>query len=260
MRPLKDSKRSDAIPVSVSLDTTSQVDALESKKEIVDKRAFYLSIQAIVNAIIIGAVAKFLVLLINLFTNISFYGKFSFANASPANNHLGLFVIIVPIIGGLIVGIMARFGLAAIRGHGIPEAMEQVLTNESKIKPVITFLKPISSAISIGTGGPFGAEGPIIATGGALGSVAGQIMHITASERKVMLTAGATAGTAIFGTPISAVIELLLFEFSPRSIIPVAMACVTGAGMHFALLVQKLSLLCPIYQNLPHVHWLRIFY
>jgi CIC family chloride channel protein len=202
MRPLKDSKRSDAIPVSVSLDTTSQVDALESKKEIVDKRAFYLSIQAIVNAIMIGAVAKFLVLLINLFTNISFYGKFSFANSNPANNHLGLFVIIVPIIGGLIVGIMARFGSAAIRGHGIPEAMEQVLTNESKIKPVVTFLKPISSAISIGTGGPFGAEGPIIATGGALGSVAGQIMHSTASERKVMLTAGATAGmAAIFGTP-----------------------------------------------------------
>jgi H+/Cl- antiporter ClcA len=148
-------------------------------------------------------------------------------------------VIIVPVIGGLIVGIMARFGSAAIRGHGIPEAMEQVLTNESKIKPVITFLKPISSAISIGTGGPFGAEGPIIATGGALGSVAGQVMHITASERKIMLTAGATAGMAsIFGTPIAAVllaIELLLFEFSPRSIIPVALACVSGAGMHYAL-------------------------
>jgi len=239
MRPKKDPKRSDAIPISVSLDTTSSVDALESKKDIVDKRVFYLSIQAIANAIIIGFVAKFLVLLINLITNISFYKTFSFENIGPAGNHLGWFVIIVPVIGGLIVGIMARFGSAAIRGHGIPEAMEQVLTNESKIKPVITFLKPISSAISIGTGGPFGAEGPIIATGGALGSVAGQIMHITASERKVMLTAGATAGmAAIFGTPISGVllaIELLLFEFSPRSIIPVALACVTGAGMHFAL-------------------------
>jgi CIC family chloride channel protein len=239
MPPVKNPKRSDAIPVSVSLDTTSQVDALESKKEIVDKRVFYLSIQAIINAIIIGAIAKFLVLLINLFTNLSFFGKLSFANTSPADNHLGYFVIIIPIIGGLIVGIMARFGSAAIRGHGIPEAMEQVLTNESKIKPVVTFLKPISSAISIGTGGPFGAEGPIIATGGALGSVVGQIMRITASERKVMLTAGATAGmSAIFGTPIAAVllaIELLLFEFSPRSIIPVALACVTGAGMHFAL-------------------------
>jgi len=239
MRPKKDPKRSDAIPIAVSLNTTSSVDALESKKDIVDKRVFYLSIQAIANAVIIGFVAKFLVLLINLITNLSFYKTFSFENIGPAGNNLGWFVIIVPVIGGLIVGIMARFGSAAIRGHGIPEAMEQVLTNESKIKPVITFLKPISSAISIGTGGPFGAEGPIIATGGALGSVAGQIMHITASERKVMLTAGATAGmAAIFGTPIAGVllaIELLLFEFSPRSIIPVALACVTGAGMHYAL-------------------------
>jgi chloride channel protein, CIC family len=239
MRPSKDSKRSDAIPISVSLDTTASVDALESKKEIVDKRVFYLSLQAIANAIIIGFVAKFLVLLINLITNISFYGKFSLQNVGPAGNQLGWLVVVIPVIGGLIVGIIARFGSAAIRGHGIPEAMEQVLTNESKIKPVITFLKPISSAIAIGTGGPFGAEGPIIATGGALGSFAGQIMHITASERKIMLTAGATAGmAAIFGTPIAAVllaIELLLFEFSPRSIIPVALACVTGAGMHFIL-------------------------
>lgn len=239
MKSLKDLKRSDAIPISVSLDTTSSVDALESKKEIVDKRVFYLSLQAVLNAIIIGFIAKFLVLLINFCTNLSFYGRLSFTNVSPANNQLGMFVILIPVIGGLIVGIMARFGSAAIRGHGIPEAMEQVLTNESKIKPVITFLKPISSAISIGTGGPFGAEGPIIATGGALGSVAGQIMHITASERKIMLTAGATAGmAAIFGTPIAAVllaIELLLFEFSPRSIIPVALACVCATGMHFAL-------------------------
>jgi chloride channel protein, CIC family len=232
-------KRSDAIPVSVSLDTSFSVDALEGKKGVVDKRVFYLSMQAIVNAIVIGIIAKALVLLINLITNISFYGKFSIEDGGPANNHLGLFVIILPVIGGLIVGIMARYGSAAIRGHGIPEAMEQVLVNESKIKPIITILKPISSAISIGTGGPFGAEGPIIATGGALGSVAGQIMRITASERKVMLTAGATAGmAAIFGTPIAAVllaIELLLFEFSPRSIIPVALACVTGTAMHFVL-------------------------
>jgi H+/Cl- antiporter ClcA len=234
----KDAKRSDAIPISVSLDTTAQVDALESQKQLVDKRVFYLSIQAVVNAIIIGLIAKFLVSLIYLITNLSFYGKFSFAS-STITNQLGLFIIIVPVIGGLIVGIMARFGSAAIRGHGIPEAMEQVLTNESKIKPIITFLKPISAAISIGSGGPFGAEGPIISTGGALGSVAGQIMHITASERKVMLTAGATAGmAAIFGTPLASVllaIELLLFEFSPRSIIPVALACVTAAGMHYAL-------------------------
>ena len=239
MSSLKGTKRSDAIPIAVSLDTASSVDKLESEKQLVDKRVFYLSIQAIVNAIIIGCIAKILVLLINLITNISFHGTVSFAAASPTGNNLGWIVIIIPVIGGLIVGVMARFGSAAIRGHGIPEAMEQVLTNDSKIKPIITFLKPISAAISIGTGGPFGAEGPIISTGGALGSVAGQIMHITASERKVMLTAGATAGmAAIFGTPLAAVllaIELLLFEFSPRSIIPVALACVTAAGMHFAL-------------------------
>ncbi|MEO8710705.1 MAG: chloride channel protein [Parafilimonas sp.] len=238
MHLLKNPKKSDAIPISVSLDTTPLAETHEPTKQLVDKRVFYLSIQAIINAIIIGLIAKFLVSLIYLITNISFYGKISFTSA-PITNQLGLFIIIVPVIGGLIVGVMARFGSAAIRGHGIPEAMEQVLTNESKIKPIITFLKPISAAISIGTGGPFGAEGPIISTGGALGSVAGQIMHITASERKVMLTAGATAGmAAIFGTPLAAVllaIELLLFEFSPRSIIPVALACVTGAGMHFAL-------------------------
>src|SRR4051794_35039170 len=216
MQPKKDSKkRSDAIPISVSLDTTSSVDALESKKDIVDKRVFYLSIQAIANASIIGFIAKALVLLINLITNFSFYGNFSFANLGPAQNHLGWFVIIVPVIGSLIVGVMARFGSAAIRGHGIPEAMEQVLTNESKIKPVITFLKPISSAISIGTGGPFGAEGPIIATGGALGSTLGQVLRISSYERKILLAAGATAGmSAIFGSPIAAIflaIELLLF-------------------------------------------------
>lgn len=234
-------KRNDAIPISTALEniTAIKVDELEPKKEVVDKRVLYLSIQAILNAIIIGFIAKVLVVLIYFITNISFFGTPSFEFISPTENTLGIWVIIVPVIGGLLVGVLARFGSEAIRGHGIPEAMEQVLTNESRIKPIITFLKPISAAISIGTGGPFGSEGPIISTGGALGSLAGQIMHITASERKVMLTAGATAGmAAIFGTPIAGVllaIELLLFEFSPRSIIPVALACVTGAGMHLIL-------------------------
>jgi len=227
-----------AIPISPIL--LSEMQALHAEKSMpVTKRVFYLSLQAVVNAIIIGAIAKLLVALITLITNLSFYGKFSFAESSPADNHLGLLVILIPVIGGLIVGVMAKYGSAAIRGHGIPEAMEQVLTNESKIKPIITFLKPISAAISIGTGGPFGAEGPIIATGGAFGSVTGQVMRITATERKIMLAAGATAGmAAIFGTPVAAVllaIELLLFEFSPRSIIPVALSCATGAAMHFTL-------------------------
>jgi len=209
----------------------------------VSKRVLYLSIQAVINAIVIGFIAKILVELIHLITNLSFYGTFSFAESTPAGNTLGLWVIAIPIIGGVLVGIMARLGSTAIRGHGIPEAMEQVLTNESRIKPIITLLKPISAAISIGTGGPFGSEGPIISTGGALGSFAGQIMKITPNERKIMLTAGATAGmAAIFGTPVAAVllaIELLLFEFSPRSIIPVALACATGAAMHLLMFGQE---------------------
>ncbi|MBO9727423.1 MAG: chloride channel protein [Chitinophaga sp.] len=203
------------------------------------RRVFYLSMQAAVNAIAIGFVAKGLVMLIALITNISFHGKFSFEETGPAGNNLGLMVISVPIIGSLIVGVMARFGSKAIRGHGIPEAMENIILNESKIPPVITLLKPLSAAISIGTGGPFGAEGPIIATGGAIGSFTGQVIHISSAERKVLLAAGACAGmAAIFGSPLAAIllaIELLLFEFSPRSVIPVAIGCIAGAGMHIAL-------------------------
>lgn len=204
-----------------------------------NKRVFYLSIQAVINAVFIGLLAKLLVVLISLITNMAFYGKFSTQLSSPAGNHLGLIVILVPIAGSLLVGLMARYGSKAIRGHGIPEAMEKIILEDSKIPPIITFLKPLSAAISIGTGGPFGAEGPIIATGGALGSLTGQVMHISPGERKIILTAGACAGmAAIFGSPLAAIllaIELLLFEFSPRSILPVALACITGAGMHIFL-------------------------
>jgi len=231
-------KPSGAIPISPSLGEADHA-IMEQKNYPVGRRVFYLSIQAIFNAIIVGVIAKLLVGLIALITNISFYGKFSFEDVSPGNNHLGWFVVILPVIGGLIVGIMAKFGSPAIRGHGIPEAMEQVLLNESRINPIIIFLKPISAAISIGTGGPFGAEGPIISTGGAFGSLTGQLMRVTPNERKIMLAAGACAGmSAIFGTPLSAVllaIELLLFEFSPRSIIPVSLSCVMGAAMHYIL-------------------------
>ena len=207
------------------------------------KRTLYISGLALVNSIIVGFIAKGLVLLINLFTQLSFFGRFSFHEVSPSDNSLGWVVIIVPVIGGLVVGVLARFGAPAIRGHGIPEAMEKIVKGESKIHPLITVLKPLSSAISIGTGGPFGAEGPIIATGGALGSFCGQTLHITSQERKVLLAAGATAGmTAIFGTPFAAIllaIELLLFEFSSRSFIPVIVACVTGACMHFLLFTNS---------------------
>lgn len=226
------------IPVSVSLKPTLEAEDIRPHLAENKKRLITISLLAVLVAICISFIAKFLIHLIYLITNISFYGSTSLEDIPPAGNQLGLWVIAIPTIGGIIVGLMAHYGSKAIRGHGIPEAMEQILTNQSKIKPTITYLKPISSAIAIGTGGPFGAEGPIIATGGALGSTLGQILRISHNERKILLASGATAGmAAIFGSPIAGVflaIELLLFEFSPRSIIPVALACITGAaGHHF---------------------------
>ena len=167
------------IPISVSLKSTIEEEHLHRGKSFDKRRIFTISSIAIVIAIAVSLIAKFLIELIDLITNISFYGVFSGAETSPWDNQLGIFVIFIPAIGGLIIGLMALYGSKAIRGHGIPEAMEQILTNESKIKPAITYLKPLSAAISIGTGGPFGAEGPIIATGGALGSTLGQVLKIT---------------------------------------------------------------------------------
>jgi chloride channel protein, CIC family len=229
---------SSSIPLSVSLSGLHQR-SRDLKEAPVNKRVFYLSLQAIFNAIFIGFIAKGLVYLIDGITNLCFYGRFSFAPSTPAGNHMGPYVILIPVAGSLLVGLMARFGSRSITGHGIPEAMEKIIVDDSRIPPAITFLKPLSAAISIGTGGPFGAEGPIIATGGAFGSFTGQLMHISSSERKIILAAGACAGmAAIFGTPLAAVmlaIELLLFEFSARSIIPVTTGCITGAGMHIFL-------------------------
>ncbi len=200
-----------------------------------NKRSIQISIIAIFLGLAGGLIAKILTRLIGLITNLCFYGVFSFSFSSPAGNHLGLWVILIPIAGSVIVGLMAKYGSAGIRGHGIPEAMEQVLLNESKIQPRLTFLKPISAAISIGTGGPFGAEGPIIATGGALGSLIGQILKTSADERKTLLAAGAAAGmAATFGSPVSAVllaVELLLFEFKPQSLIPVTLASASATAV-----------------------------
>ena len=236
---MKTTSYSNGIPISPALNYLPESNEDPKKKFLLKKRLIGISLISISVAIAVSLIAKFLVSLINLVTNISFYGSFSLNFHSSAQNHLGLWVIVIPAIGGIVVGIMALYGSKAIRGHGIPEAMEQILVNQSKIKPVITFLKPVSSAIAIGTGGPFGAEGPIIATGGALGSTLGQIFKITSNERKIILAAGATAGmAAIFGTPIAAVflaIELLLFEFSPKAILPVALACITGAAGHHLL-------------------------
>ena len=225
-----------AIPLSPSLDTTLTAAQLPRQFRPLDRRVLWVTAVAIALGVVAGVVATLLTALIGLFTNLAFYGRLSLRFVSPAGNHLGLWVIAVPVIGGLLVGAMARWGSRAIRGHGIPEAMEQVLLNESRIPPMITWLKPLSSAIAIGTGGPFGAEGPIIATGGAIGSLIGQLTHVTADERKTLLAAGAAAGmAAVFGAPVSAVllaIELLLFERRARSLIPVALAAVAGAGMH----------------------------
>ncbi|HKC59459.1 MAG TPA: chloride channel protein [Myxococcales bacterium] len=228
----------EGIPVAPSLAPTLEAARVPPERTLVDRRVLFVSVLAVLIALAAGVVAQVLTRLIWLVTNIAFYGRFSAAYASPAGNRLGGLVMVVPVLGGLLVGLMARYGSAAIRGHGIPEAMEQVLLNRSRIPARITLLKPVSAAIAIGTGGPFGAEGPIIATGGALGSLVGQVLRTTAAERKTLLAAGAAAGmAATFGSPVSAVllaVELLLFELRPRSVIPVAFAAATATGVRIA--------------------------
>src|SRR5580704_3029167 len=188
-------------------------------------------------ALVIGVVASFVALallrLIGLFTNLFYYGRWSTALVSPAGNHLGIFSVLVPVGGALIIGLMARYGSERIRGHGIPEAIEAILINGSRVEPKVALLKPISSAISIGSGGPFGAEGPIIMTGGAIGSMVAQLFHLTSTERKTLLVAGAAAGmSATFAAPVASTllaVELLLFEWKPRSLVPVALASAMAA-------------------------------
>jgi H+/Cl- antiporter ClcA len=223
------------LPVAPTLSPSLEAAGVGRGSTLVDRRSLLICLLALPIGLAAGLVARLLTALIYAVTNLSFYGRLSFSFATPWENALGLGVIVIPVIGGLIVGVMARYGSAAIRGHGIPEAMEQVLLNESRIPPRITFLKPVSAAIAIGTGGPFGAEGPIIATGGAMGSVLGQVVRVTAKERKTLLAAGAAAGmAATFGSPISAVllaVELLLFELRPASVVPVAFASAVAAGV-----------------------------
>jgi len=233
--PLEAAATSEGIPVAPAIGPTIENVRVPVERSAIDRRVVIVCGLAVVLAIITGLMAQILVSIIGLVTNLAFYGRFSTQMVSPAHHRLGLFVLAVPVLGGIIVGLMARFGSKAIRGHGIPEAMEQVLLNESRIPARMTFLKPLSAAISIGTGGPFGAEGPIIATGGALGSLIGQILRTTATERKTLLAAGAAAGmAATFGSPVSAVllaIELLLFEFRARSLVPVALAAATATAV-----------------------------
>ncbi|HEY3742396.1 MAG TPA: chloride channel protein [Bryobacteraceae bacterium] len=195
-------------------------------------------------AAVIGVISTFVALgllrLIGLFTNLFYFQRWSTTLISPATNHLGFYAVLVPIGGALVIGFMARYGSERIRGHGIPEAIESILLNGSRVQPRLAVLKPLSSAISIGSGGPFGAEGPIIMTGGAFGSLLAQFFHLSSAERKTLLVAGASAGmAATFASPLSAVllaVELLLFEWKPRSVIPVALAsAVAGALRRYIL-------------------------
>src|SRR6185436_17106889 len=189
-------------------------------------------------AVVIGILSSFVALgllrLIALFTNLFYFQRWSTAASSPAQNTLGAIAVIVPVAGALIIGVMARYGSERIRGHGIPEAIESILIHGSRVQPRLAVLKPLSSAISIGSGGPFGAEGPIIMTGGAFGSMIAQLFHLSSAERKTLLVAGAAAGmAATFAAPLASVllaVELLLFEWKPRSFIPVALASATGAA------------------------------
>src|SRR5689334_14588416 len=216
-----------------------------------DRRLLILSALALVIGAISAVVAYALVWLIGVITNLAFYQRFSPSFTSPTTNHLGPLVIIIPAIGGLIIGLMARFGSEKIRGHGIPEALEAILVGRSRMEPKVAALKPISSAISIGTGGPFGAEGPIIMTGGAIGSLVAQLFRLTSAERKTLLVAGAAGGmSAIFASPVAAVllaVELLLFEWRPRSFIPVAIASASAFALRIPLLGPG-----PIFPVKPH--------
>jgi H+/Cl- antiporter ClcA len=208
--------------------------------ELAQFRMLLMSSLAAVIGLLAGGIAYLLYKLIGLFSNIFFYHRFAADFVSVRQNQLGLWVIVTPVIGGIIVGLMAKYGTPKIKGHGIPEAMEAVLINRSRIQPRVAILKPLSAAIAIGTGGPFGAEGPIIQTGGAVGSLIGQFFHTTASERKVLLACGAAAGmSATFNTPIAGVIlaiELLLFEFKARSFIPLVIASTLATAVHMQLL------------------------
>ncbi|HTV19438.1 MAG TPA: chloride channel protein, partial [Polyangiaceae bacterium] len=202
------------------------------------RRMIPVALLAIVIGVLSGYVARALIDLIQAFTNLFFFQRLSTAPGLPAEHHLGYLVVLVPVVGALIIGVIARYGSERIRGHGIPEALEAILIKGSRVEARLAVLKPISSAISIGSGGPFGAEGPIIMTGGAFGSLVAQAFHLTNAERKTLLVAGAAGGmTATFGSPLAAILlalELLLFELKPRSSIPVALSCIAAmATRHF---------------------------
>src|SRR5205809_1212604 len=223
-----------------------------------DRRILTLTGMAALIGVIRAFVALALLRLIGFFTHLFYYHAIDSRLVSPADNRLGVWALLVPIVGGLIVGLMARYGSERIRGHGIPEALEAILIGQSRMSARVAVLKPLSSAISIGTGGPFGAEGPIIMTGGAFGSLFGQAFHLSPGERKTLLVAGAAGGmAAVFGTPVAAAllaVELLLFEWKPRSFIPVACAAAVAGALRVPLLGSGTPSE-DLFRKLP-IHWM----
>jgi chloride channel protein, CIC family len=229
-----------------------------------DLRLIWIALLAVPVGAVCALVALVLQRLIGFFTNVFYYHSLAIPNhlvqpPTDMSGWTGIAFILVPVVGGLIIGLMARYGSERIRGHGIPEAMEAILIGQSRMQPRVAVLKPLSSAVSIGSGGPFGAEGPIIMTGGAFGSIIAQVFHMTAAERKTLLVAGAAGGmSATFGTPIAAVllaVELLLFELKPRSLVPVALASavaalVRGLLQPYPMLTLGPDPLFPV----PHLH------
>jgi H+/Cl- antiporter ClcA len=197
-----------------------------------DRRVLVIMGIAVLASIVTSIVGVLMFRLIELITNLCYFGRFSFDYVPFSKSPLGWMAVIVPVVGSLIVGLMARYGTDKIRGHGLPEAIEAILLGRSRLDAKVAILKPTSAVIVIGTGGPFGAEGPIIMTGGAIGSLIAQALPVSDAERKTLLVAGAAAGmTIVFGTPVAAImlaLELLLFEWTPRSFLPVAVACVVA--------------------------------
>jgi chloride channel protein, CIC family len=207
----------------------------------VNKRVWLLT--AVSLAIGVGAAGLAVVLLraIAFMTNLFYYHRLSLAMVGPAGSSLSHWLMpLVPIVGGLLVGLLAHYGSEKIRGHGIPEAIEAILLHGARVDPKVAILKPLSAAIAIGSGGPFGAEGPIIMTGGAFGSLVAQWLKLTDAERTTLLVAGAAAGmSATFAAPMAAIllaVELLLFEWRPRSLIPVAVASITAGALRIGWL------------------------
>jgi H+/Cl- antiporter ClcA len=237
------------LPVAPALAPTLEQAGVGRRPSAIDGRTAWICVLALLAGAAGAVAAAVFQALISLFTNLSVHGRFSIEWASAYDHQLGPAVIAVPILGGLVVGLMARFGSESVRGYGIPETMENVLVDESRIAPRLAWLKPLSGAVAIGTGSPFGAEGPIIATGGALGSLLGQRVSVTADERKTLLAAGSAAGmAAFFGTPVAAVllaVELLLFELRMRSLLAVALASVLAAALRASWLGEAPFLTVP---------------